>query len=430
MDLLGLTKVLACVSITAAELKKLLELMESDNDFPYRFDLLDMLSEIASDSLTGHCAQISEFWNIQRLNEFILVPEIDQWSANTPTSGFVFHASVRLSESHENHQCSDESAKYFFRRQLLHLGSGQGTGFEIFLSSDGSLSLGAITKKDYYAVTCSEARLFDNKWHTVTVTVVPSKRPFSYFNVSMFKDGEPLLCTNLKINTAHEKFTSCSIGAPPLSSSSESSESVNAGDAPPPPPAAGRGLFPSIFEKALPSIVTQAPTYFTFPLKGFSSQDSNIKTVANGLQDNIFGAPTSLQGQISSVLLADSGMSVKALFETGETERENYCQRFLLTFLSFPFRTPVRFDNLARERELRPIYANRALLLVHCHRRWSVCGFIGREETEWNHECSQYPNGFYSEFAVQYWGRVQSAADFGVFQCIYRSWRPDDVRVQ
>lgn len=330
--MLGLIKVLACVSITPAELKKLLELMDTGNDFPYRFDLLDMISDIASDSLTGHCAQISEFWNIQRLNEFILVPEIDQWSANTPTSGFVFHASVRLSESHENHQCSDESAKYFFRRQLLHLGSGQGTGFEIFLSSDGSLSLGAITKKDYYAVTCSEARLFDNKWHTVTVTVVPSKRPFSYFNVSMFRDGEPLLCTNLKINTGHEKFTSCFIGAPPLSSITDNSEAVNV--VAPAPPVTGRGLFPAIFEKALPSIVTQAPTYFTFPLKGFSSQDSNIKTVANGLQDNVFGAPTSLQGQISSVLLADSGMSVKALFETGE--RENLLLSSKRILIKFP----------------------------------------------------------------------------------------------
>lgn len=295
----------------------MLELLDKDSAFPYQYELLDVLSEMASESLCGAAVEIGDFWNIQRLDECISVAEIEQWSLNTPSSGFVFHALVRLTESRANHQCNDESAKYFFRRQLLYLGGSQGTGFEVFLSQDGSLSLAAITKKDYHVVTCAEAKLFDNRWHTVTVAVVPSKRPFSYFNVSIYRDGETLLSTSLKVGTSHEKFSICSIGAPPrMNRSAETDEQQN--EQPVAVATTGRGLFPSIFEKALPSIVSQAPTYFTLPLNRFSSnQSGNTKTVTNGLQDNIFGAPTSLQGQLASVLLADSGMQLKALFEAG-----------------------------------------------------------------------------------------------------------------
>lgn len=317
LELLKVIKVLAKDSVRPTELSQLLGLLNTDGEFQYRYEVLDMLSEIASDSLAGQGTWISDYWNIQRMSEAISVPEIEQWSMNTPVSGFVFHATVRLRETNANHQCNDESAKYFFRRQLLHLGSRQGTGFEVFLSQDGSLSLAAITKKDYYAVTCSEVKLFDNKWHTVTVAVVPSKRPFSYFNVSIYRDGESLLSSSLKISTAHEKFSVCSIGAPPAIGETVSKESADA-ETLPTGGGSARGLFPSIFEKALPSIVTQAPNYFTLPLKGFSSHDSAVKTVANGLQDNMFGAPTSLQGQLSSVLLADSSLNLKPLFEAGD----------------------------------------------------------------------------------------------------------------
>lgn len=314
IDLLNVVKHLGRVSISPRELRHLLTLM--DDEFPYRYELIDVLTEIASDSLTGHVPEMNDFWNIQRKAEGISVPDIELWSTNTPTSGFVFHACVRLAEAQENRECSDESAKYFFRRQLLFLGSGQGTGFEVFLSQDGSLSLAAITKKEYHTVTCSEAKLFDNKWHTITVAVVPSKRPFSYFNVSFYRDGETLLATNLKIATTSEKFTICSIGTPLMNEKGSFGNEPN--EAPSETPAPGRGLFPSIFEKALPSIVSQAPNYFTFPLKGFSSHDSHTKTVALGLQNNIFGAPTSLQGHLGCVLLAESGTSLKTLFEAGE----------------------------------------------------------------------------------------------------------------
>lgn len=327
LDLMRVITVLAKSSISPTELVQLLGLINPEVEFPYRFEVLDLLSEIASEVLAGQNAWISDYWNIQRSDENITVPEIEQWSGNTPLCGFVFHASVCLRELRENLQCNDESAKYFFRRQLLYLGSDQGTGFEVFLSQDGSLSVAATTKKDYYAVTCSEAKLFDNKWHTVTVAVVPSKRPFSYFNVTIYKDGECLLSTKLKISTAHERFTVCSIGAPPAPQTGDIEKtSINAVAAPQQVAAgasvSGRSLFPSIFEKALPSIVSQAPNYFTLPLKGFSSHDASVKLVANGLQDNIFGAATSLQGLLASVLLSDSGLSVKPLFEAGENNQQ------------------------------------------------------------------------------------------------------------
>lgn len=318
--LMRVIKMLAKLSISPRELCQLLSLLNPEQDeFQYRYEVLDLLSEIASDVLTRQSEWISDFWNIQRLDECIDVPEIEEWSGNTPLSGFVFHATLRLNDSHENHQSklNEETAKYFFRRQLLFLGNREGIGFEVFLSQDGSISVAAITKKDYYAVTCSEAKLFDNKWHTITVAVVPSKRPFSYFTVSVHRDGLSILSTSLKISTVHETFTVCSIGAPPTLDNNANGKEQKGTEGMPASLNTGKSRFPSIFERALPSIVTQAPNYFTLPLKGFSSHDSSVKSVVNGLQDNMFGAPTSLQGQLASVLLADSSISLKSLFDTG-----------------------------------------------------------------------------------------------------------------
>lgn len=79
------------------------------------------------------------------------------------------------------------------------------------------------------------------------------------------------------------------------------------------------GLFPSLMEKSFfPGIVSQVPSYFTLPARQSStSLDPSVKSYPIGMQDLVFGESICLKGQLGSVLLADTNISLKSLFEAG-----------------------------------------------------------------------------------------------------------------
>uniref|UniRef100_A0A6B2EDM8 Putative lysosomal trafficking regulator lyst n=1 Tax=Phlebotomus kandelakii TaxID=1109342 RepID=A0A6B2EDM8_9DIPT len=311
IDMIKMIEELGKYTIHPIEVKMLFHLLREDFKFSYRFELLETLVNISS-HCAGDQAENRHFWNIQKNDEGITVPDLELWQSTNPPSGFVFHTSVNLERfsSDASVENSDQLSAKAYRRQLLCLLSGQGTGFEIFVNHTGSLTLAAITKKEYHTVTANEAKLCDGQWHVITVSVVPSKRPFSYFQVTMYRNQEILLSTSLKIGNHHEKFVYCTIGAPisrfqdvPVAEVEDSRDNGNT----------MKGLFPSLFEKA----VTQAPNYFTLPLKGFSSQGPSTKCIALGLQESVFGSQVSIRGQMGCVLLAESNYQMKNAVEAG-----------------------------------------------------------------------------------------------------------------
>lgn len=79
------------------------------------------------------------------------------------------------------------------------------------------------------------------------------------------------------------------------------------------------GLFPSLMEKTFfPGIVSQVPNYFTLPARQSpSSLDPSVKSYPIGMQDLVFGEAICLKGQLGSVLLADTNINLKSLFEAG-----------------------------------------------------------------------------------------------------------------
>ncbi|GAB0094777.1 neurobeachin-like protein 1 [Sergentomyia squamirostris] len=295
-------------TIHPIEVKKLFNLLTEDFGFTYRFELIEAMINITAESVN---LDNRHFWNIQSVTEGITVPDIEQWSIANPPNGFLFHTSINLEKfpPDGNHEHPEELMSKAFRRTLLTLLSEQGNGFEIFINQSGGLTLAAIVKKEYHTVTANEAKLCDGQWHSVTVSVVPSKRPFSYFQVTMYRDQEILLSTSLKIGNHHEKFVYCNVGTPinrvqeTVPEIEDSRDNANT----------MKGLFPSLFGKA----VTQAPNYFTLPLKGFSSQDPSTKCIALGLQDSVFGSQMCLRGQMGCVLLAESGYQIKNAVEAG-----------------------------------------------------------------------------------------------------------------
>lgn len=129
----------------------------------------------------------------------------------------------------------------------------------------------------------------------------------------------------MKFFAFHEPFVYCRIGAPfnkvrrPSNSKHVLKQMDEVCDLLPQVEKA-KSLFPNIFEKALPGLVTQnsLTNYLNLQsLKGTSSLDPSVKPISLGMQDAVFGELVCLKGQIGSIILAESSISLKALFDAG-----------------------------------------------------------------------------------------------------------------
>ena len=135
----------------------------------------------------------------------------------------------------------------------------------------------------------------------------------------------------MKFPAFAEPFQYCSIGAPYSNyrKYSHTSHTANTSrmhqkseEAPPSPhvekDVKSRGLFPNLIEKTfLPGLVSQVPSYFTLPYKSSSNLDPSVKSYPIGMQDLVFGEAVCLKGQMGGVILADTSISVKSLFDAG-----------------------------------------------------------------------------------------------------------------
>jgi hypothetical protein len=70
----------------------------------------------------------------------------------------------------------------------------------------------------------------------------------------------------------------------------------------------------------LPALMNQVPNYFTLPLRSSAPLDPNVKSFPAGMQDTIWGTPTSLRGQVALACLFHEALTpqqVKTLFDGG-----------------------------------------------------------------------------------------------------------------
>ena len=82
------------------------------------------------------------------------------------------------------------------------------------------------------------------------------------------------------------------------------------------------GLLPGgvVDRGLLPALINQVPNYFTLPLRTSAPLDPNIKSLPAGMQDTIWGTPTSLRGQVGLVCLFHEALTpqqVKTLYDAG-----------------------------------------------------------------------------------------------------------------
>ncbi|XP_046687708.1 neurobeachin-like protein 2 [Homalodisca vitripennis] len=190
----------------------------------------------------------------------------------------------------------------------LNFLTSQGTGMEAFVSSQGALVVGVTTKKEFLAATVPDLTLLDSLWHCLDLCYMAARRPFGHNQLSVFIDGHQKLVAAMKFPALTEPFVLCTVGAaaarnyqPNQTRSDKSPSGIME-----------RGIFPSI--------ISQVPNYFSLPLRSSTPLDPHVKNFPPGIQDTIFGPPSSLQGQLGLICLFHEALQqhqIKTLFDAG-----------------------------------------------------------------------------------------------------------------
>ncbi|KAL1394330.1 hypothetical protein pipiens_012033, partial [Culex pipiens pipiens] len=329
INLLKLIEELAKHSIHPIELKSLLKLLRLEVNFEYRKHLIEVMLKVSQHRLSLGVTP-KEYLDIQNNTNGITIPEIRKWDT---AHGFVFHSWIRLDKDFEHFESAEEEINLQnYRRHLFSLTTNYGTGYEFFIQKNGNFVVSVITKKEFFTATAQSTHLLDGRWHSITVSVVPPKRLFSYHQINVYIDSVQKLGSTMKFPAFAEVFHYCAIGAPynnvrKAAHTSHQSNTARMNTTPETssPPAEREekpkgGLFPNLMEKTfLPGIVSQVPSYFTLPARQSSttSLDPSVKSYPIGMQDLVFGEAICLKGQLGCVLLAETNINLKSVFEAG-----------------------------------------------------------------------------------------------------------------
>ncbi|XP_036425659.1 neurobeachin-like protein 1 isoform X2 [Colossoma macropomum] len=321
-------------SLSGSELHQLLSFLRQDDPSrphpyvgPVLRSLLAMLRKHGLDSAM-------QYFDMTPPMAGIAVPTVSRW----PGFAFSFLAWLSLDQDQLGPPSKGEK-----RKQLYSFFTPGGTGFEAFISSAGALVVAVCSKKEYVTVMLPDYCFCDSLWHFIGVVHVPGKRPFGQSLVYIYVDGQQKLSAPLKYPTMTEPFTSCCIGSaghrtttPPPSQIPDPPLS----DAP-----SGRSSLGSIL----------SPQTWGGLLGG--KPESLTKLISAGTQDSEWGSPTSLQGQLGSVMVFHDALQtnhVKALFSAGpncispfksqEAELGELSSKLLLHYSPKACRNPICLD--------------------------------------------------------------------------------------
>ncbi|XP_075036253.1 neurobeachin-like protein 1 [Mixophyes fleayi] len=242
-----------------------------------------------------------QYFNLSHSSSGIAVPTIQKW----PGSAFTFCAWFCLDQDQSTIGFCSSGTK---RKQLYSFFTNSGTGFEAFISSSGFLVVAVCTKKEYTTVKLPDHCFCDSLWHSITIVHVPAKRSLGFFgqsNVYIYVNGHLKITSPLKFPALSEPFTSCCIGSAGQKTNTPPPSQIP--DPPVSPPS-------NISRSSLGGILSS-------PSRSVSQGKTNsIKLISAGTQDSEWGSPTSLEGQLGSVLIFHEALQagqVKALYLAG-----------------------------------------------------------------------------------------------------------------
>uniref|UniRef100_A0A8C1S6U9 Neurobeachin-like 1 n=1 Tax=Cyprinus carpio TaxID=7962 RepID=A0A8C1S6U9_CYPCA len=295
-SLVGLLGSLGSQSLSSSELQNLLRLLRQDEPggaHPYVGPVLRaLLGMVRKQGLES----AMQYFDLSPPMAGIAVPTILRW----PGFAFSFFAWLSLDQDQLGPPSKGEK-----RKQLYSFFTPGGTGFEAFISSAGVLVVAVCTKKEYVTVMLPDYCFCDSLWHSIGVVHVPGKRPFGQSLVYIFVDGQQKLSAPLKYPTMTEAFTSCCIG-----SAGHRTTTPPPSQIPDPPFSGGNPSGRSSFGAILPGWGGLLGT----------KPESVTKLISAGTQDSEWGSPTSLQGQLGSVMVFHEPLQashVKALCSAG-----------------------------------------------------------------------------------------------------------------
>ncbi|XP_062302263.1 neurobeachin-like protein 1 isoform X3 [Osmerus eperlanus] len=334
-SLVGLLGALGSQSLGGGELLQLLRLLrpqEAGQAHPYVGPVLRaILGMVRKQGLES----AMQYFDLSPSMAGVAVPTILRW----PGYAFSFLAWLSLDQDQQGPPGKGDK-----RKQLYSFFTPGGTGFEAFISSAGGLVVAVCTKKEYVTVMLPDYSFCDSLWHSIGVVHVPGKRPFGQSLVYIYVDGQQKLSAPLKYPNMTEPFTSCCIG-----SAGHRTTTPPPSQIPDPPfsaaPPSGRSSLGGILSsQGWGGLLGSKP-------------ESVTKLISAGTQDSEWGSPTSLQGQLGSVMVFHEQLQpshVKALCSTGpncispfktlEAELGDLSTKLLLHYSPKACRNPICLD--------------------------------------------------------------------------------------
>ncbi|XP_056884546.1 neurobeachin-like protein 1 isoform X3 [Takifugu flavidus] len=334
-SLFGLVGSLGSQSLSARELLGFLHLLrppDSSKAHPYVGPALrSLLAMVRKQGLES----AMQYFDLSPSMAGIVVPTVQRW----PGSSISFFAWLSLDQDQLGPSSKDK------RKQLYSFFTPGGTGFEAFISSAGLLVVAVCTKKEYVTVLLPDYCFCDSLWHSIGVVHIPGKRPFGQSLVYIYVDGQQKLSAPLKYPTMTEPFTSCCIGS-----------AGHRTTTPPPSQIPDPPFSSSTTPTARSSLGGILSPQTWGGLLGTKSE-SMTKLISAGTQDSEWGSPTSLQGQLGTVMVFHEPLNcshIKAIcsagpncispFKTQESELGDLSTKLLLHYSPKACKNPICLD--------------------------------------------------------------------------------------
>ncbi|XP_026552542.1 neurobeachin-like protein 1 [Pseudonaja textilis] len=335
-NLIALLGSLGSLSVSSEELHELIQLLRTKDSklaHPYIVPVMRAILTMARKQSLDNALQ---YFDLSHSMAGIAVPAIHKW----PGSAFAFNAWLCL----DQHQMiPDASSKGGKRKQLYSFFTASGMGFEAFITCSGMLVVAVCTKKEYATVMLSDHCFYDSLWHNICIVHMPGKRPFGQSLVYIYVNGQQKVSAPLRFPALNEPFTSCCIG------------SAGQRTTLPPP---SQIPDPPFSSPVIPPRTSFGAILGPGSWSGLLGKSELItKLISAGTQDSEWGCPTSLEGQLGSVIIFHEALQlshIKALYLTGpncltpwksqESELADLPSKILLHYAPKACRSPICLD--------------------------------------------------------------------------------------
>lgn len=335
-NLIALLGSLGSQSMGSEELLQLIRLLRTEEPKQAHPYVIPVVRAILAMARKQGMASALQYFNLCHSMAGIAVPSIQKW----PGSAFSFNAWLCLDQDQVDPSTASKTGK---RKQLYSFFTGSGMGFEAFITCSGVLVVAVCTKREYATVMLPDHCFFDSLWHNITIVHMPGKRPFGQSLVYIYVNGQQKISAPLRFPAMNEPFTSCCIGSAGQRTTT-------------PPPS--QIPDPPFSSPIMPHRTSLGGILSPGSWGGMLAKPELItKMISAGTQDSEWGCPTSLEGQLGSVIIFHEALQppqVKALYLAGpncltpwksqEPEVADLPSKVLLHYTPKACRNPICLD--------------------------------------------------------------------------------------